>query len=233
MQPTYLPWAGYFNLIAQVDVFVFLDDVQFERQSWQTRNRILLQGREHLLVVPAARLSLGTRIDQARVAEDPRWRSDHWKTLAAAYGKAPFGAQTLDLLRPFYEGPAPSLLAEFNEGLVSAIAGAIGLDTRTVRASSLGCGGKRSDHVAQICAAIGCDEYLSPQGAREYLEQDGFPGNSGVRLLFQRFDPAPYAQRGAREFVPRLSLVDLLANLGSAATLRYVRENGELEVLPN
>ena len=233
MQPTYLPWAGYFNLMALVDVFVFLDDVQFERQSWQTRNRILLQGREHLLVVPAARLPLGTRIDEARIAGDARWRGDHWKTLVAAYAKAEHGEFLLELLRPFYEGPAQSLLAGFNEELVTAIAGAIGLRTRTLRASTLACGGRRSGHVAEICAALGCDEYLSPQGARDYLEQDGFAANAGVRLLFQRFEPAPYPQRGAREFVPRLSVVDVLANLGAEATLRYVRGNAVVDVLPH
>jgi hypothetical protein len=227
MQPTYLPWAGYFNLMAQVDVFVYLDDVQFERQSWQTRNRILLQGREHLLVVPTARLALDTRIDAARVADDPRWRSDHWKTLVAAYGKAAHGATLLELLRPFYEGPAPALLAQFNEGLVTAIAGAIGLRTPTLKSSSLACTGKRSEHVALICAALGCDEYLSPQGARQYLEQDGFADNSGVGLRFQNYEPPPYAQRGAPAFVPRLSVVDVLANLGVEATLQYVRGNSE------
>lgn len=231
MQPTYLPWSGYFNLMALVDVFVFLDDVQFERQSWQTRNRILLQGREHLLVVPASRLPLGTRIDEARIAGDPRWRTDHWKTLVAAYAKAPHGEDALEVLRPFYEGPAPELLSDFNQALAGALADAIGLRTRTLRASALACGGRRSEHVAAICAELGCDEYLSPQGARDYLEQDGFARNAGVRLLFQRFDPAPYPQRGAHGFVPRLSMVDALAHLGAEATLQYVKGNADVEVV--
>src|SRR5205823_1445117 len=82
---------GYLNLIATVDTFVFLDDVQFERQSWQMRNRILLAGKEALLSVPTQRAPLATRIGSIRLADDGRWRQRHATTLQQAYSKAPFG----------------------------------------------------------------------------------------------------------------------------------------------
>ena len=87
MQPTYLPWTGYFNLIFQSDVFVFLDDVQYERGSWQNRNRILLNGQPHFLTVPSIRTQLSEQIKMVEIDAKKNWRSKHVKTIKQAYGK--------------------------------------------------------------------------------------------------------------------------------------------------
>ena len=89
MQPMYLPWAGYFNLIAAVDTFVFLDDVQLERQSWQTRNRILLGGKEVLLSVPTQRVPLDTPIELIALADATRWRHRHAQASLGEPGALP------------------------------------------------------------------------------------------------------------------------------------------------
>ena len=89
MQPTYLPWSGYFNLIAQADVFVFLDDVPFSKGSknaWQNKNRILLQGKEHVLTLPTIRSHLGQSLNEVLVDERSKWRKKHLLTLRQAYG---------------------------------------------------------------------------------------------------------------------------------------------------
>lgn len=87
MQPTYLPWAGYFHLIGTVDKFVFLDDVQFERRSWQSRNRILLEGREHYLTVPVRKASRSELIKNIAIDNDQEWRKRHLQLLRQAYLK--------------------------------------------------------------------------------------------------------------------------------------------------
>lgn len=225
MQPTYLPWAGYFNLIHQADTFVFLDDVQFEHQSWQTRNRILLQGNEHLLVVPIRRCPLATPISDVRLLDNDRWQSKHWKSMVAAYGRAPHGKEMLDLLEPIYAGPVPERLAEMTESIITVIARALGLDASFQRSSDLGCGGKRSSHLVAICEAIGADHYLSPQGARDYLAEDGFETMGSVKLEIQAYRPKPYRQCGTEDFVSHLSVVDVIANLGMDECGRYVRES--------
>ena len=74
MQPTYLPWAGYFNLIAQVDVFVFLDDAQFQKNSWHNRNRILLNHGTHWITVPVNRKALSQTINKSSVDEKQNWK---------------------------------------------------------------------------------------------------------------------------------------------------------------
>lgn len=224
MQPTYLPWSGYFNLMAQVDVFVLLDDVQFQRQSWHCRNRILLQGREHLMTVPVVGVHLGDRLSDVQTAADP-WRERHWATLVSAYGKAPHGDELLARLQPLYRPaqPATRSLVEWNASLIDVLAQALDIHTPRVRASDLGCGGQRSAHLLELCDALGCDHYLSPRGSRGYLQDDDFEGNGRVTLAYQDFEPRPYAQRRADVFVSHLSVIDVIAQQGRSFAARYVR----------
>jgi hypothetical protein len=214
MQPTYLPWSGYFNLIQAVDVFVFLDDVQFEHQSWQTRNAICVQGRRHQIVVPVARAPLATPIREIRVDGNSNWRKKHWGTLVSAYGRAPYGDEVLGFLAPYYESDSSDMLSELNQRLVSGLCELLGLSTRFVRSSDLACEGSRSLRLLNICGALGCTSYLSPRGAAEYLADDRFEDNGRVALEYQDFAAAPYSQHGANEFISHLSVVDVVANLG-------------------
>jgi hypothetical protein len=226
MQPTYLPWSGYFNLIQAVDVFVFLDDVQFEHQSWQTRNAICVQGRRHQIVVPVARSPLATPIREIRVDPTSNWRKKHWGTLVSAYGRAPFGEDVLGFLAPYYESKSVELLSELNQQLVLGLCRLLGVSTRFVRSSDLGCEGSRSARLLNICGALGCASYLSPRGSAEYLADDRFEDNGRVVLEFQDYAPAPYAQHGAKQFISHLSVVDVVANLGWSEAMRYVKGVG-------
>ena len=223
MQPMYLPWAGYFNLIAAVDTFVFLDDVQLERQSWQTRNRILLGGKEVLLSVPTQRVPLDTPIELIALADATRWRHRHVTTLQQAYGKAPYGAVVLDRVLPVIGDASITTLADLNLRLTRIFVELLELPTPLLRASELGCGGKRTDHVIALCQHVGANAYLSPQGAREYLLGDDFVARSGIALEFQQFTPAPYVQCRSASFVSHLSIVDVMANLGPAQSRAYVQ----------
>lgn len=224
MQPTYLPWSGYFNLMACVDVFVYLDDVQFERRSWQSRNRILVNGREHLLTVPVRKASQQTILSEIETAPD-EWMKSHWQTLRAAYANAGYGKEMLSLLEPAF-GDSPRFLAETNCRVIALLADALDIRTRTVRASDLGCPGHRSEHLISICRRLECAEYLSPQGSREYLEDDGFASRSGISLTFQSFDALPYPQVRATNFVSHLSVIDVIANMGLEYARQYIRRPG-------
>jgi hypothetical protein len=223
MQPTYLPWAGYFNLLASVDDFVFLDDVQFERQSWQSRNRILLEGREHLVVVPVASAPLATPISAITVKDERPWRGHHAQLLASAYRKAPHGDFALQVVLPCIADTSLHRLADLNIRIIQAVCDALGLAPRLHRASELACPGSRSEHLARICERIGTDDYLSPAGSLGYLQEDDFAARYGKRLTIQSFAPAPYRQLRTDTFVSHLSVVDVLAHLGPDQTLSYIR----------
>ena len=85
MQPTYIPWAGYFNLIDAADAFVFLDDVQFARGTWQARNRVLSDGKEHMLTVPTKRVTLQQQIKDVEIQDEDNWRRKHLALLTQNY----------------------------------------------------------------------------------------------------------------------------------------------------
>ena len=223
MQPTYLPWSGYFGLIAAVDVFVLLDDVQYERKSWQCKNRILVDGAPRTIEVPVQKQPLTELIQNIRINHSKPWVANHSGLLEAAYGTHQHH-QVMDTVLPILTAPVEGL-SDLNEQLIRSLCLVLGIETPILLASELGCGGRRSEHVAEICHAVGADRYLSPLGARDYLEADGFAVNSGLRLDFQEFNAKPYQQRGAIEFVSHLSIVDVVANCGPDFARRYVMQD--------
>jgi hypothetical protein len=222
MQPTYLPWAGYFNLIGRVSSFVFLDDVQFAKPSWQMRNRILHRGSPHFLTVPTQ----GSRhqaLSDVHLSGDT-FRSQHQKTLEHTYGKHPYGREMLDAVLPVLSDLSLERLVDLNVALIVVLCRGLGLEPPSRRASEFGAQGKRSSHLLEILEACGERCYLSPEGSREYIAQERVLEAAGISVEYQDFVPAPYPQRGSDEFVPRLSIVDAIAHLGWAGARRYVIE---------
>lgn len=226
MQPTFLPWAGYFELISAVDVFVFLDDVQFEKQSWQSRNRILIGGRPHWVTVPV-HASLDQTIREIETDESRHWRKKLLRTLEQAYARSPVRQAMLDLVREEL-ALAGTSLAELNIRLILAVATRLELEPLFMRASELEIAGSRSERLVRICEHFGCDEYVSPVGAADYLASDGCFESSRVKLSFQDYHPQPYSQPGASEFVSHLSWVDVVANLGWERAAEYIRHGRQV-----
>jgi len=223
MQPTYIPWSGYFNLIASVDHFVFLNNVQYERRSWQSRNRIMVNGAEHILTVPVERCPQKTLLDKVSISYAEDWRPRHWLTLKSAYGKSGYAIELLPLLQPHLCGPAESNLARFTEMIIRDIAQALGITTKMHRASNLSANGMRSERLASLCQTLSCESYISPKGSRQYLEEDNFQERFGIKLNYQEYNPTPYAQMGGKPFVTHLSIVDVIANLGLEGAKDYIK----------
>lgn len=222
MQPTYLPWAGYFNLISQVDKFVFLDDVQFEKRSWQSRNRVILNKQITWLTVPVSQVSQQQIIRTVELAEEPHWRNKHVRVLEHAYAKHPYKHEVFNIAQLIADTATPYLV-DLNIVLIKAIAERLGLSPKFFRASDLAVGGKRSEHLFRICETLQCEEYLSPVGSAEYLAGDGIFDNGTVRLFFQDYVPQPYMQKGLEDFVSHLSIIDVAANIGWAEAAEYIK----------
>ena len=225
MQPTYLPWAGYFHLIASVDKFVLLDDVQFEQSSWQSRNKILLNGKEHLISIPTKRMSLNDALlHRIEIYESQRFKIKHWKLFEHAYRKAKHGDEALQLLQSIYSTEGQEKLVHFNGRLIKVISSALSIKTPIAYASEMKCTGRRSEHVAEICKYVQCHTYLSPQGATSYLEKDSFSEKYDIKLQFQKFRPKPYKQYKSNIFISHLSILDVIANIGLHGAQQYIEE---------
>lgn len=211
MQPTYLPYLGYMHLIAASDVFVFLDDVQFARRSWQSRNRIMGAGGEVMLTVPVKKADRDAAIKDIEVAENQPWRAQHLNSIRHTYAKRPHFAEGFAFLEEHLAERGG--LSDMNCALIEAAARKVGLGARFVRASSLGCPGHRSDHLLAICKAVGADSYLSPTGSSDYMEEEGVFADAKFPYRFQGFVEVAYPQ-GREPFTPYMAFIDAVMNVG-------------------
>jgi hypothetical protein len=221
-QPAYLPWMGYFDLIDQVDLFVVLDNVQFEKQSWQHRNRIKTAAGLQWLTVPVKyRGHFGQLIRDVQVRDPQFWRN-HVRAVELAYRRAPFFKPYFAELARSLEQHANGCLCTLNLSLLQLLMEALGIKTPLVKASSLGQEGKRTELLAKICRSVGATEYLSPFGSARYLlaEQHILSRNE-VSLTFQHYEPPEYRQLFP-PFAAFASVIDLLFNEGPRA-LEIVR----------
>ena len=223
MQPIFLPWAGYFRLIAQVDRFVFLDDVQLARQSWQTRNRVLVKAQEHWVMAPVLHVALEQTIVQTCLMEKTPWRRKLGRLLRMEYARHLFFQDLLALIHFIEEGKEQSL-AELNISIINFCLGRFAIATPVFRASEMSLASiQRTERLIEICGHLQCETYLSPPGSKEYLLGDGFTLQENIRLGFANYRPPPYMQKGANNFVSHLSVVDAVANLGWDGASVYVR----------
>ncbi|MXV64242.1 hypothetical protein GS429_19665 [Natronorubrum sp. JWXQ-INN-674] len=212
-QPNYLPWLGYFHKIRASDVFVFLDDVEYTSGSWINRNRIKTPDGWTWLTVPVRGGSSGPIADVTIADED--WCETHRKSLQQNYGNAARFDTVADLFEETYARTRDSL-CELNVHLVREIANRLDLECRFVRSSSLGIDATKADRIVDICSELDAGRYFSGTGARSYLDQSRFEANE-VALTYQSFDYPDYEQR-FDGFIPELSVVDALMNVGLDGT---------------
>jgi hypothetical protein len=224
MQPTYLPWSGYFNLMASVDKFVFLDNVQFQKNSWHNRNRILLGKNPHWITVPVRHKSINQLLMETTLCEEKQWRKKHALTMLQNYSRHPY-FKVVDEIAALLQETVDENLASLNIRIISFIAKNLGIDTKIYLSSETKSSGKRAERVINILRDVGATEYLSPVGAEGYLKEDGFSEQKEILLKFQNFTPKPYLQKGLETFMPYLSILDILANLGWDVASEYIQES--------
>lgn len=221
-QPNFFPWLGYFNKIARCDVFVVLDDVQYQKtgSSWSNRVKLLVGGEPRWVTAPVRRRPHGTtRIDELSWAGDP-WREKLLRTLASNYAGAAFYCETMELLEPLVRNDE-TLVERYNMHAVQAICAALGLGRTFVSASRFRIDSGSNERLIELCRAVDCDTYLAGGGAQEYQHDDLFAA-AGVALRYQDFRHPTYPQRGVRDFVPGLSIIDALMNCGIPGTRELV-----------
>lgn len=214
MQPTYLPWLGYLDMIDRVDEFVVLDTVQFERHSWQHRNRIKTAQGEHMLTVPVERTGLDTVLLDARIA-DEKAVTKHLRTIEQSYARAQHFAPARADLASFLSSPGRSL-ADFLVRVIDWLRDRLGITTPMVRASTLEASGRRDELVRSICDAMGATHYLAAPGSRDYMEAGTAFVDGNIEVEYHHFDCRPYPQQHGA-FMPYLSSLDAILNLGPGA----------------
>jgi hypothetical protein len=223
LQPSYIPWRGFFHQIAMADLFVFYDDVQYDKRGWRNRNRIKTPQGPLWLTIPVFSKGAQTQhlpIDRIPICWDKAWNLDHWRAIEHAYRKTPFFGEYAPILKPLYLGH-PDLLVDFTIPLTIELAGLLGIgQTRFFRSSQVsGISGRKTDRLIDILQAVGGTHYISGPSARDYIDESRFR-DAGIPLEFMVYDYPEYPQLYP-PYDPQVSILDLLFMTGPKA-LSYI-----------
>lgn len=208
MQPYYIPYIGYFQLIAAVDIFIIYDNVKYTKKGWINRNRILLNGRDSVVSLPLKSGSDSFNVVQRELASNV----DFDKLLnifRGAYSRAPYFADTILLLKEIFSYNDKNLFNFLYNSIVSVCAH-LGISTEIKISSDFAIdhGLKGADKVVELCRYVGADVYVNPIGGVELYDYDFFRLHE-LDLRFLRSRPFEYSQFG-EAFVPWLSIIDVL-----------------------
>jgi hypothetical protein len=227
LQPSYIPWRGYFDQIRRADLFIFYDDVQYDKHGWRNRNQIKsAQGKQWLTIpVHSAGATQGTRIKDVKIDWSKPWSKNHLKALTISYNKAPSFKKYMPLLESFFSRHDESI-ADFTIETTIALARELGLKhTRFMRASELeGINGQKTDRLIQILTKVGTTHYISGPSARNYIENEKFEA-AGISLEYIVYDYPEYPQFYP-PFDSNVSILDLLFMTGEEA-LKYIGKDEE------
>ena len=208
-QPNYLPWLGFFDKMRRADLFIIEDNVQFERQGFTNRNKIITANGVRWLSVPVEHAKRPLLISEVRIANkgELRWGSRHWLTLKHSYCKAPYWHDYADFFEETYQQEW-NMLIDLNMHMIKGIMSFLDINKPLIMSSSLPARGKKSELIIAQCKAVGANVQLAGKGGKRYIDYKRF-AEEGIELVFQEFKHPVYPQTCV-EFVPNLSVVDYL-----------------------
>jgi hypothetical protein len=222
LQPSYIPWRGYFHQIQKADVFVFYDCVQYDDRGWRHRNKIKTPLGAQWITVPVNSKgcqTLATPIKDIPIVWASDWAEKHLKTISLNYAKAPFFSNYRKLLEDIYsrrDKNLSDLTCETTEMIARAL---VIQHTRFLRSSQLPAAGTKSDRLLSILEHLGATHYISGPSAQSYMELDKFDA-AGITVEYMRYDYPEYPQLHG-PFEPQVSVLDLLLNKGPDAS-KYI-----------
>lgn len=215
IQSNYIPWRGYFDVINDVDLFVFYDDVQYTINDWRNRNKVKTANGVVWLTIPVGNQN-DRRICDVEI-RDHTWARKHWLTIEQSYRRTPGFAEYGSTFKALYERQWSSL-SELNQTFIRMIARDIlGSETQMVDVRDFTLEGARADRLLQLLKQVGATEYVSGPSARAYLDADYYL-REGIRVHWMDYSSYPSYPQLHGPFEPGLSVVDLLMNAGTRAT---------------
>lgn len=221
LQSCYVPWKGVFDLMHDVDTFVFYDDVQFTRQDWRSRNLVKTAGGLRWLSIP-----VGSPIDQ-RICDvalpGGTWRTKHRKTLAQAYAKTPHYDRVAPLLDELYTEGRFTRLSDLNQYAMTRIArDHLGLATELLDSRAFTISGSRTGRLLDLLGQLGASRYVSGPSARAYLDEPAFAA-AGIELVYKTYGPYPEYPQPHPPFAHAVTIIDLLCCTGPTAAAHIWR----------
>ena len=212
MQPGYLPWLGFFELMYNCDLFVLLDDVQYTKKDWRNRNRIRTREGWIWLTVPVLTKDKQNQlINEAKINSSTDWRRKHLRTIEINYYKAKYFNNYFPYFEKLYASDW-GYLVDLDAEIISWIAKALDIKTTILESSVLNIEGKREDKIINICKKLGAEEFYDSKAAQNILDLEKFWEND-ITVKFQNY-PHPIYKQIYEPFIPYMSVIDLLFQYG-------------------
>lgn len=233
MQPTFIPWIGYFDMIDKVDRFIFLDHVQLTKRSWQVRNRIKTSEGEKFITIPILKNKSRSDlcIKDALICYNDNWDKKFLKTLEQYYKKSTHYKDVYVWLEKIINQRIKTLGA-LNIEIIKDISKRIGIKTNMYRSSELHYTKEKDEMLVALIKEIECDNYLSAQGSSVYIELNS-PGGSftknKIELYYHNYEHPNYEQ-GKNSFLPYMAIIDLLMNIGFNNALNVIRQGRKQDI---
>jgi len=224
LQSNYIPWKGYFDMIAAVDEFILYDDMQYTRRDWRNRNQIKTpQGVQWLTIPVKVKGKYHQTIRETEIEGD-QWAKEHWKVLSQNYRRAACFNEIAAWLESFYLAEQPTHLSQVNRRFIESICAYLGIKTTIRNSWDYPLSEGKSERLADLCASAGGCEYISGPAARDYIDEAVF-AERGIKLTW--FDYAGYPEYPQLwgDFTHGVTILDLIFNCGKDARsyMRYVR----------
>ncbi|MBS0308520.1 MAG: WbqC family protein [Proteobacteria bacterium] len=223
VQSNYIPWKGYFDMIAAVDEFILYDDMQYTRRDWRNRNQIKTpQGLQWLTVPVKVKGKYLQTIRETEIDGDD-WQENHWKALVQNYRRAPCFEEVSAIFAPLYRQTYPSL-SMLNRLFIEAICRYLGIATKISHSWDYQLVEGKTERLADLCVQAGGTEYISGPAARGYIEESVL-SKHGISLRWFDYDNYPQYPQLWGEFAHGVTILDLLFNCGrdSARYMKYVK----------
>lgn len=215
IQSNYIPWKGYFDIIHDVDLFVFLDDVQYTVRDWRNRNRIKTAQGLRWLTVPVG-CHRDRLIHEVEIV-DENWRKNHWELLKQNYSGSPYFMMCKDFLEHVYLGTKWTNLSELNQYLVRAISlEFLGIKTEFRDSREFDAQGHKLEKLLDLLVKTGADEYVSGPAARDYIEENRLT-DLGVKLHYKDYSGYPEYTQFFLPFEHGVTILDTLFHCGPDA----------------
>ena len=221
IQSNYIPWKGYFDMIAAVDEFILYDDMQYTRRDWRNRNQIKTPQGQQWLTVPVKVKGKYLQTIRETEIDGADWAKMHWKAIDQNYRRAPHFEEIAALFEPYYQHFQYTHLSALNRALIEVVCAYLGITTKISNSWDYVLVEGKTERLADLCAQAMGTDYISGPAARDYIVEDAFT-EQGIKLTWFDYSGYPEYPQLWGGFIQGVTILDLLFNCGKDAP-RYMR----------
>jgi hypothetical protein len=224
LQSNYIPWKGYFDIIAMADELIIYDDMQYTRRDWRNRNQIKTSQGVQWLTVPVKVKGKYLQTIRDTEIDGSSWHIQHWKSICINYKKANYFEEVSGKLENLYKQEYRTI-SELNIALIEFVCQYLGISTRIKKSWEFNLTDGKTERLIDLCQQTGATEYISGPAAKDYIDPIIF-NNAGIALTWFNYEGYPEYRQLWGEFTHHVSILDLLFNCGKSSPnyLRFVKK---------